>query len=552
MRQLSERLMVRNGTFYARIWVPTDIAPILMRKLLVTSLRTKDPKIARTRLAAKSLEADTMFDTVRSERSAERAADRSSFPRIAAQHGAEIEDLEWLARAQLFRAARADPLAFWHGLLIQLPDGNDPASSGEISYTYFDHLAGEGDLDGAIAHALRHRLKQRIAALRRMRAYGDFAAFEAVAETRRPGLAERDRIALSRLLLDEELRVLQAIDDGSRAWSISESGSDSVPPGDEAAIIEPATTAEPKLAAVSLSALFQRWEAEADPSASTLSSWRGIVRHLENHLGLKAHDVRLIQASDIIRWKDALVKEDKAVATISRGYLGCARALFRFALANGLIDADPSEGVKVARKTKPGTKMLGYTNEEVRRLLTLAAQSEEPRIRWLPWLAAATGSRIGEVAQLHGSHIIELDGVTAIKIAPASDGGTIKNQESERIVPLHRSLLDAGFLQFVEERGTGPLFYARSSGDPKRRHASKGVANRLAGWIRGKGFVDPRKAPNHAMRHWFKSELSRLGVLDSVADAIQGHSDHRSASVYRHVALQAMVEALDKLKLPPE
>lgn len=155
------------------------------------------------------------------------------------------------------------------------------------------------------------------------------------------------------------------------------------------------------------------------------------------------------------------------------------------------------------------------------------------------------------MAQLHVSHVFEEDGYHVVKITPAIDAGSIKNAESERTVPIHTALLAAGFLEFVAEKGQGPLFYGRSSGDPKRKHASKGVANRWATWIRANGFSDPRKAPNHALRHWFKTEASRVAFSDSVADAIQGHTDSSSSGVYRHIGLALMASALDKIELPP-
>ena len=221
-----------------------------------------------------------------------------------------------------------------------------------------------------------------------------------------------------------------------------------------------------KGAAISLEELFQRWEQESEPSASTLSTWRGIVKRLREYLGRNADDIRSIDSEDIVGWKDKLVKTGKATNTITNGYLACARALFRFAVTNKLMVQDPTENVKVSRKKKAGQKMLGYDNAEVARLLEMASAATEPWKRWLPWLAASTGSRIGEVAQLHGSHVCEREGITVLKIAPASDGGSIKNAESERYVPIHSQLVADGFLDFVKTRGEGPLFYQRTSGDP--------------------------------------------------------------------------------------
>jgi integrase len=302
---------------------------------------------------------------------------------------------------------------------------------------------------------------------------------------------------------------------------------------------------------ISLDELFERWEREVEPSASTLSSWRGIARDLKRHLGPKSGDIGRISPVDIVGWKDKLVASGKSAATISNGYLACAKALLRFAVSNKLLAANPAEGIKLSRKKKAGEKMLGYDRGEVARLLKLASEAHEPWKKWLPWLAAATGSRIGEVAQLHGASVFEKDGIAVVHIAPASDGGTIKNADSERTIPLHSALLEQGFIEFVRSKGKGPLFYGRTSGDPKRKHASKAITNRLATWIRQNGFKDPRKAPNHALRHWFKSEAARVGIPDSVADAIQGHTDGRAASEYRHIELEQMAAAIEKIELPP-
>ncbi|WP_287292690.1 hypothetical protein, partial [Mesorhizobium sp.] len=54
----------------------------------------------------------------------------------------------------------------------------------------------------------------------------------------------------------------------------------------------------PAAKAVSLDQLFERWEAETDPSASTLSSWRGILRDLKSFVGDKADDITRITAED--------------------------------------------------------------------------------------------------------------------------------------------------------------------------------------------------------------------------------------------------------------
>jgi integrase len=76
------------------------------------------------------------------------------------------------------------------------------------------------------------------------------------------------------------------------------------------------------------------------------------------------------------------------------------------------------------------------------------------------------------------------------------------------------------------------------------------VANHLADWVRQQGFDNPRKAPNHALRHWFKTAASRVGIPDSVADAVQGHAGRSVAATYRHFDLKTLAREVAKIAVP--
>jgi len=184
--------------------------------------------------------------------------------------------------------------------------------------------------------------------------------------------------------------------------------------------------------------------------------------------------------------------------------------------------------------------------------LWAAKQQVNPMRRWLPWLAALSGARIGELAQLWAEGIKNENGVHFMEIKAAPDGGSLKTPNSERQVPLHPALIKDGFLDFVKTKGKGPLFYRRSSGDPSKLHASKGVLNHLAAWVREQGFDNPRKAPNHALRHWWKSTAARIGMQDSLADAIQGHAGRSVASTYRHFDLETLAKGIASIPVPGE
>ncbi|WP_164778033.1 tyrosine-type recombinase/integrase [Mesorhizobium sp. M7A.F.Ca.US.006.01.1.1] len=295
-------------------------------------------------------------------------------------------------------------------------------------------------------------------------------------------------------------------------------------------------------------ALFDKWASERSPAASTQTTWRTAIKSLQNHVGHE--DARRISETDVVSWKDGLVATGLSAKTINGSYLAALNVLYVFAIANKLLSENPAIGIRAATANKAGTRMLPYSTEEVGRLLSIAEHKGTPRRRWLIWLAATSGARIGEIAQLWGSSIVREDGIDVMRIMPAPDGGSLKNEGSERTVPIHSAVVAAGFLQFVKQQGNGPLFYRRSSGEPTKTHASKGVTNHLASWIREEGFVDPRKAPNHALRHWWKSQAVDADVQDSLADHIQGHATKSAAGGYRHFSIETVAKAVEKIPLP--
>ncbi|WP_287305320.1 DUF6538 domain-containing protein [Mesorhizobium sp.] len=168
MATLPERMMTRSGIFYCRIWVPTDIAPIYGRQIVVRSLRTKDLKTAKSRLARKNVELENQFDAIRAEQVAydnlgiaapDSRTIRAGFREIAREHAIAASDHEFCRRAELFSQATAAPARFWRGEFGPLPVPADFGHEEVDAYTYFDHLVAEGDLEKVIAFVNRFRLE---------------------------------------------------------------------------------------------------------------------------------------------------------------------------------------------------------------------------------------------------------------------------------------------------------------------------------------------------------------------------------------------------------
>ncbi|MER8546480.1 tyrosine-type recombinase/integrase [Mesorhizobium sp. M1169] len=540
---IPKHLILIDETYYANVRVPSDIAESFGKKNVRRSLKTKDQREAGRRVHDKVAEIERDFDQHRAKIKAATetqpaqvpAPTPQSFADLGRQYGREIAERQLTARADLYEASLANSEDFWRGKTEeQLPTFPD-------EFNYFDKLVADGDLDRAVGYIIREKAKARIADLKRMVDTGDMGELLALAEERQPGLERKAHVALALTLARAEIAALQNSLSGDLDDHLT------TPEADRAS-----TT--PTLPPVSLDALFDKWKVETKPSASTLSTWRGIIKSLKAALPDKADDAGSITPEDLIKWKDDLVESGKTAKTINASYLACIRTVFNYGVTNRLVATNPGTGVKVSGGkggSKGSTQRIGYTNDEVARLLTLSRKETHPALRWLPWLAAQTGSRISEVAQLWGSFVKKADGIHYLDIKAAPDAGSIKEDVSERTVPLHPQLIEDGFLEFVQARGDGPLFYGKSSGDREKKHASKGVSNRLGTWIRENGFNDKRIDPNHGLRHWFKTHADDVGIQDRMVDKLQGHAPSTEAAKYYHPELSTKLAALKKIKLPP-
>jgi integrase len=212
--------------------------------------------------------------------------------------------------------------------------------------------------------------------------------------------------------------------------------------------------------------------------------------------------------------------------------------------------------VSVPRKNRT-RETKTFRPEEVRVVLTAAnavqdtARRSSAARRWVPWLCAYTGARVGEITQLRAADVVQEEGVDAIRITP--EAGTVKTRHA-RLVPLHEHLVAQGFLAFAKAHAKGPLFYEMPRREPSaaddvtnpRKARYVKAREHLAKWVRDIGVTDKELRPNHAWRHTFKQVASRSGISDRVSDYITGHAPATVARAYGAPTLGDMAEALRK------
>jgi integrase len=301
--------------------------------------------------------------------------------------------------------------------------------------------------------------------------------------------------------------------------------------------------------------LFEQYVQAVKPAPMTVNRWRGVFQQLETEFaGRSAGSITLEEAQD---WTDKLVTTERSAVTVRDVWVVAARTVFAWSVKRRYLTQNPFKTVHVSvPRKKVSRPHKAFNTDEIQTILRAALTITDTTTasgaarRWVPWLCAYTGARVGEIMQLRGLDIIEQDGVKVIAIRP--EAGTVKTGMG-RVVPLHEHLIEQGFLTFVASRHNGPLFYNQSKAElpesaatnPKKPRAAR-ARERLAMWIRSLGINDKEVRPNHAWRHSFKQIAARKGIPDGMSDHLTGHAPASVARGYGAPTVPDMAAALKK------
>ncbi|MBX3485782.1 site-specific integrase [Phenylobacterium sp.] len=216
----------------------------------------------------------------------------------------------------------------------------------------------------------------------------------------------------------------------------------------------------------------------------------------------------------------------------------------RVALAEGLIDRRSAQ-----------VKRRGFEPDELRKLFTALSvfKTTSPAKFWVPALAAFTGARAGEICQLRAADVIEVNGVACLNLSEFDAGGEraadkrLKTAASERMVPLHKTLLDAGFLEFVEkQKGETRLFSELRAGS--KGSYSHGFSKWFGRFKKGVGFSG-RALVFHSFRHGFRDACRRAEIPEETALALGGWAGINQATNYGdRSAVPVLEKAVQKIE----
>jgi len=321
----------------------------------------------------------------------------------------------------------------------------------------------------------------------------------------------------------------------------------------------PTATNRGETAEVSLAGLVEGWWKEAQPAGRSISTYESYKSTMDRFAEFLKHDNGTrVTPANVVAFKDFRLAQGVSAKTVGDSDIAALRVLFGWAVDNQKLTQNPARGVKVVRSKPTRTRGKEFTPEEASailgRSLRYASKGREnlklaAAKRWVPWLCAYSGARVGEIVQLRKEDIREVasvgsKGESAWVVTITPEAGTVKDKEVREVV-LHDHLIAQGFLAFITSAPHGYLFLNPRKKDGEVRGVWKGVKNRLREFIR-EVVKDERVQPNHAWRHTFKTIGREVGIADSILDAVCGHAAKTVGGAYGSVTLKAQSEAMRK------
>lgn len=252
-------------------------------------------------------------------------------------------------------------------------------------------------------------------------------------------------------------------------------------------------------------------------------------------------------------------------------------AMLQYAVDTEIVARNPAASVMPVLEKKPTVPRLTYDPADIAAIFarplfqgcdaprayrkSVGAVLQKDAFYWLPVFCLWQGCRVEEVGAAMAADIKQEAGHWFLDLRHR----TLKNEQSQRMLPLHPRIVGLGFIDYAQRQPPGGRLFPELPHD-ERPVLPKG-AKRLAStrqfskwwgrWCRanapttGQGFDHPHKV-FHSFRHTFKRSIRGAGVSEEMSDLLTGHkgNDHAGRSYGQGVGLAVLANEIAKLTYP--
>ena len=531
--------------------------------------------------------------------------------RLADAHYMNVYDSDFQWRGGLWTKVQEDEEAFWRGEIIEHPKDDWRPVKGQRR-SYYAYLMEDPVLEDVFLYCVFRAREVRVLRLRRSYQLGDTGGQEAVADTllksKKITLPATDRPSLLRKLMDAEIKALEDLSAGD------ESSFDGIVERHVASEVAPQPASRTQQTGEPMSALIEQYledtAREREWPLKTVLRKRGELREFLEVVGDKP--INRYTQDDGVRFKDiqmdlptnrqakpfkGLSLADMAKLARDMGAsgnkvellnpitindkIGTASLFFAWAKSrdSSVINPVAGLGIKRRKNRRKGKSRYPWSTDELNQMflapIFTGCRSEthwrQPgnailrlsAVFWVPLIALFSGMRLGEIIQMQVADVKPIDEITYFDVTPlalndASDEEgdeieeekSLKTGSSRRSIPVHQTLFDIGFgefLKFRRESGTTRLFpeyeKAKDDGSWSKRFSKhfKRFRDSIGVTRRGVKF--------HSLRHNVEDALRNSNVSKEIRDAIQGHGEVGVSREYgTGYYVKTLNEAVQKIK----
>lgn len=309
--------------------------------------------------------------------------------------------------------------------------------------------------------------------------------------------------------------------------------------------------------------ILEKWAVQSKPSINTISEWKLVINQFHEVFG--KINIKKITIKNIIEFKDIIsncpsrytlkfpemnildvykmyknkrVENPPSLRTLSKK-ISVFKTLLSFAVNEGLLENNVASPIKVRGSKNSIIQRVCFSSEDIAKIFNSEPMDIKDYRFWIAYIGLYTGARLEEIGQLLKSDIKQESGVYYFDINK-NEGKKLKTKTSVRKIPVHKRLIDAGFLDYINSNKSEKLFPELKAGTSGR--LTKGYSQWFARHLQKAGICDSSKV-FHSFRHGFKEACRNAEIPEEISDLLTGHSN---GSVGRGYGAGHRIEVLNK------
>ncbi|MDR5819323.1 site-specific integrase [Caballeronia sp. LZ043] len=543
-------LTTRHGSsnFYYRRKIPLELQPLLNRKDFWRSLETPCKTTAISRLSAAALEYNHLIAPARAQAAAEPAetwwphglravSEPPAYHPTVQPHGTtRVTSTQFPRLVERFRATALDC---------------------DVAFRKVLHEPADSDLyddDGYDPDAHRSLLLEARTSLRRARASENFSDIQESVEE----FLTWERVWLPAVSEEFEtlLRVMSEAQLGVVEEELRRLDGEGAETPHALPLVDPDDT---------WAVAIERWVEDAAPRPKTASEVRAQVARFERLVGVMP--LSAVAPEHVAQFKSACLTRESIGKSRVNTILSLLSAVVNHAIESRTtqLKINPFGRAKFSRKavrkdTAPESQRDAYTIGELNLLYASRVYVSGHRpgkgaheaAYWLPLLGPHTGARLEDLCRLRTRDVVQRAGVWCLHLHDTKREHRTGEASIMRHVPLHQTLLNLGWLDYVATQDADGLIFPDLKPN-QYGQLSAVFSTWFNEYLDAEGLDDPR-LDFHSFRHTFKAFGLLSGIDNAVIEELIGHAPDslygRNEEGEKRLPFELLVDAMHKLSFP--